>query len=176
MFILIAGQDAVKARMLGGTHADPARRMSLWRERTRRNLTQSKNGRCNLMWRGKNKPLFVAPVVVAALVAGATDVAAHARVKRASPAVGGAVIASAAPTELQVWFTERLEPALSTVEVVDSNGTRMDRGDVRIDPDDHTQLRVTLLPLPPGKYRVIWRVVSIDTHFRSGSFPFRVDP
>src|SRR6476659_10057996 len=78
--------------------------------------------------------------------------------------------------ELQVWFTEALEPALSTIEVLDRAGTRMDRGDVRVDPDDHTQLRVTLLPLPPGQYRVIWRVVSIDTHFRSGSFPFRVDP
>jgi hypothetical protein len=104
------------------------------------------------------------------------EVAAHARVKRANPAVGGVIIATAVPTELQVWFTEKLEPALSTIEVVDEVGTRVDRGDVRIDPDDQTQLRVTLLPLSPGRYRVIWRVVSIDTHFRSGSFPFRVDP
>jgi methionine-rich copper-binding protein CopC len=128
------------------------------------------------MRRAKNKPFLVALLVIAALAAVATDVAAHARVKRANPAVGGAVSASAAPKELQVWFTEALEPALSTLEVVDRAGTRMDRGDVRIDPDDHTQLRVTLLPLPPGQYRVLWRVVSIDTHLRSGSFPFRVDP
>ena len=49
-----------------------------------------------------------------------------------------------------MWFTEKLEPALSTIEVVDEAGTRMDRGDVRVDPDDQTQLRVTLLPLPQG--------------------------
>ena len=126
------------------------------------------------MRRANYKQLLAALLAIAALSAVATEVAAHARVKRANPAVGGAVTAQAAPTELQVWFTEALEPALSTIEVVDRAGTRMDRGDVRI--DDHTQLRVTLLPLPPGQYRVIWRVVSIDTHFRSGSFPFRVDP
>jgi len=57
-----------------------------------------------------------------------------------------------------------------------AHGDIIDGVVVRVDPDDHTQLRVTLLPLPPGQYRVIWRVVSIDTHFRSGSFPFRVDP
>jgi methionine-rich copper-binding protein CopC len=80
------------------------------------------------------------------------------------------------PTELQVWFTEKLEPALSTIQVLDASGTRMDRGDVRIDLEDQTQLRVTLLPLLPGRYRVIWRVVSTDTHLTSGAFPFRVDP
>ena len=128
------------------------------------------------MRRANDKPLLVALMAMAVLGAAATDVAAHARVKRAIPAVGGTVAASAAPAELQVWFTEALEPALSTIEVVDRAGTRMDRGDVRLDPDDHSLLRVTLLPLPPGQYRVIWRVVSIDTHVRSGSFPFRVDP
>jgi hypothetical protein len=34
------------------------------------------------------------------------EVAAHARVKRANHTVGGAVTAQAAPTELEVWFTE----------------------------------------------------------------------
>jgi methionine-rich copper-binding protein CopC len=126
--------------------------------------------------RWANKSLLVALLALTALSAVTTEIAAHARVKRANPAVGGAVTVSATPTELQVWFTEALEPALSTIQVVDSAGTRMDRGDVRIDPKDHTQLRVSLMPLPPGQYRVIWRVVSIDTHFRSGSFPFRVDP
>jgi copper resistance protein C len=124
----------------------------------------------------KNQALAVAVLIVVALSAIASEIAAHARVKRANPAVGGVVTEASAPTELQVWFTEKLEPALSTIEVVDQAGTRMDRGDVRVDTEDHTQLRVSLLPLPPGKYRVIWRVISVDTHFRSGSFPFRVDP
>jgi copper resistance protein C len=116
------------------------------------------------------------PLLIAALSALPVEVAAHARLKRANPAVGGVVVAAAVPAELQVWFTEKLEPALSTIKVVDASGTHMDRGDVRIDPEDQTQLRVTLLPLPPGRYHVIWRVVSTDTHLTSGAFPFRVDP
>ncbi len=114
----------------------------------------------------------MALLIVVALSGVASEVTAHARVKRANPAVGGVVTAASMPTELQVWFSEQLEPALSTIEVVDQAGTRMDRGDVRVDNEDHTQLRVSLAHLPPGKYRVIWRAVSIDTHFTSGSFPF----
>src|SRR5262249_35953398 len=132
--------------------------------------------RNKLMRHVSGQPRAMLLLLIAVLSALPVEVAAHARVKCANPAVGGCIIPSAVPRELQVWFTEKLEPALSTIEVVDEAGARMDRGDVRIDPDDQTQLRVTLLPLPPGRYRVIWRVVSIDTHFRSGSFPFRVDP
>src|SRR4051794_39103524 len=117
-------------------------------------------------------------LTVAAAVSSipAGDVFAHARVKRAIPAVGGVVSASDMPVELQVWFSEPLEAALSNIRVVNSGGAQMDRGDVRIDADDKTQLRVSLLPLPPDIYRVIWNVVSIDTHRRTGSFPFRVEP
>ena len=106
----------------------------------------------------------------------ADDVVAHARLKRANPPVGGVVSIAAAPAELQIWFSEPVEPALSSVEVRAPDGTRMDRGDLHGDVADRTQLRVTLLPLTPGTYRVLWRVVSVDTHRTNGSFPFRVEP
>ena len=104
----------------------------------------------------------------------ADDALAHARLKRANPPVGGTVSAKSVPTEVQVWFSEKVEPALSSIQVANSAGNRVDKGDVRADPADQTQLRVTLLPLSPGLYRVTWRVVSTDTHTTSGSFPFRV--
>jgi methionine-rich copper-binding protein CopC len=128
------------------------------------------------MRRANLKALVVAMLVITAPSADPTDVAAHARVKRANPAIGGAVAAAAAPTELQVWFTEALEPALSALEVVNHEGTRVDAGDAHVDADDHALMRVSVRPLSPGQYRVNWRVVSLDTHFTSGSFPFRVDP
>ena len=177
MIIFIDGPDAVKVRIRRSACPILPTSFLAAEGHSSQCTPNFRNDWCNLMRRANHKPpLAAALLTIAALSAVATEVAAHARVKRANPAVGGAVTAQAAPTELQVWFTEALEPALSTIEVVDRAGTRMDRGDVRVDPDDHTQLRVTLLPLPPGQYRVIWRVVSIDTHFRSGSFPFRVDP
>jgi hypothetical protein len=39
---------------------------------------------------------------------------------------------------------------------------------------DRTQLRVPLKTLPPGTYKVIWRVLSVDTHRTQGDFTFRV--
>jgi methionine-rich copper-binding protein CopC len=35
-------------------------------------------------------------------------------------------------------------------------------------------LHVGLKPLPPGTYRVHWRVLSVDTHTTEGSFTFQV--
>jgi copper resistance protein C len=37
-----------------------------------------------------------------------------------------------------------------------------------------TQLRVPVKTLPPGTYKVIWRVLSVDTHRTQGDFTFRV--
>jgi methionine-rich copper-binding protein CopC len=35
-------------------------------------------------------------------------------------------------------------------------------------------LRVSLPPLEPGRYRVTWRVLSVDTHVTEGDFTFEV--
>ena len=45
---------------------------------------------------------------------------AHAMLDRASPRVGSTV--AAAPKELMLWFTEKLEPAFSTAEVRNAQG------------------------------------------------------
>ena len=81
------------------------------------------------------------------LSAVASDVVAHARLKRANPAVGGIVSVSAVPVELQVWFTEPVEPALSTIRVVNSAGAQMDRGDLERRLDRHAS-EERLLPVP----------------------------
>src|SRR5919198_376582 len=81
-----------------------------------------------------------------------------------------------APAEVKLWFTERLEPAFSRVQVVNEAGARVDRADGAVDPSDRTLLRTTLVPLSPGRYTVIWRVVSVDTHVTEGDFAFRVAP
>ena len=117
-----------------------------------------------------------AVVTVAAMLTFAADAFAHARLKRANPPVGGTVRLVAVPEELQVWFTEGVEAALSEIKVVNAKGERVDRGDTRSDPADPTLLRVTLMSLKPGRYRVTWRVVSRDTHKTNGTFPFQVRP
>jgi methionine-rich copper-binding protein CopC len=35
-------------------------------------------------------------------------------------------------------------------------------------------MRIGLKPLPPGTYKVHWRVLSVDTHTTEGAFSFHV--
>jgi len=97
---------------------------------------------------------------------------AHAFLDHASPAVGSTVGAPLA--SVQLWFTERLEPAFSTVQVLGPAGERVDQGPSQVGPDDATRLWVALKPLAVGRYKVVWRVVSVDTHVTNGDFSFEV--
>jgi len=97
---------------------------------------------------------------------------AHAFLDHAEPRVGSTV--PAAPSEVRLWFSENLEPAFSTLKVVNASGQQVDEGDARVDPAKPNQLAISLKPLQPGDYTVRWRVVSVDTHATEGDFNFRV--
>ncbi len=99
---------------------------------------------------------------------------AHAFLDHATPAVGSTIHAS--PARVELWFTEELEPAFSTVRVLDQANRRRDDGDAKIDPRDPTALQVSLPALGPGRYRVEWRVLSVDTHVTEGDFTFVIAP
>ena len=98
----------------------------------------------------------------------------HAFLDHATPAVGSTV--HTAPREVRLWFSEPLEPAFSRLQVFDASGKPVDGGDGRVDASDRSVLMATLAALPPGTYRVVWRVVSIDTHVTEGDFTFDVAP
>lgn len=100
--------------------------------------------------------------------------AAHAFLDHAIPGVGSAVHES--PAQLKLWFSERLEPEFSTVEVLDRRGKRVDKGDPRVDSADPMLLRISLPLLAPGRYNVTWRVLSVDTHVARGQFTFDIAP
>jgi len=97
---------------------------------------------------------------------------AHAFLDHALPAVGSTV--HAAPGAVRLWFTEEIEPAFSSVRVQDNAGKEVDRGDSRVDAADPRVLTASLPSLAPGTYRVVWRVVSVDTHVTQGDFTFDV--
>jgi copper resistance protein C len=111
-----------------------------------------------------------------ALVAWALGVGfalAHSGLQRAEPPVESTL--KRPPKELKLYFSERLEPAYSRVRVEDGQGARVDRDDSRVDRSNPLLLRVTLPPLAPGTYTVIWRVLSVDSHTTEGRFTFRVE-
>jgi methionine-rich copper-binding protein CopC len=101
-------------------------------------------------------------------------VSAHAFLDHAVPSVGGKV--RAPPGEVTLRFTEKLEPAFCSVRVLDARGERVDKADARVDGGDPALLRVSLRAIPAGRYKVIWRVVSVDTHVTEGDFTFEVAP
>jgi methionine-rich copper-binding protein CopC len=117
-------------------------------------------------------------ILLAAWVVASMSVAsparAHAFLDHANPAVGSTVHGS--PPRVALWFTQELEPAFSTVRVLDQGNHRIDKGDEKVDPRDATLLQVSLPQLAPGRYRVEWRVLSVDTHVTEGDFTFVVAP
>ena len=100
-----------------------------------------------------------------------TNCQAHAMLDHASPPVGSSV--ATAPSEVRLQFTEKLEPAFSTIRVFDRAGRQVDKQDKQMDADG-TVMRVSLPPLPNGTYRVRWRALSVDTHATEGDYTFEV--
>ena len=117
------------------------------------------------------KRLFLGILVCLGVTSGAF---AHAFIDHADPKVGGKVKTS--PKEVRIWFTEKLEPAFSSIRVLDAQEKQVDKGDPRVDSKDPTLLIVSLPPLRAGKYKVVWRVTSVDTHKTEGDFQFQIVP
>jgi methionine-rich copper-binding protein CopC len=114
---------------------------------------------------------LVLALATCALTAGSA--AGHAVLQRAEPRVESKLKRS--PDEVRLYFSERLEPAYSSVRVLNDRNTQVDRRDSRVDRSDPVLLRVTLPPLPSGTYRIQWRVLSIDGDTTEGVFTFTVE-
>jgi methionine-rich copper-binding protein CopC len=99
------------------------------------------------------------------------EASAHAFLDHAEPRVGNTV--ATAPHEVTLWFTQKLEPAFSTVTVTNAAGQRVDAGKARV---SGSQMSVSLRATGPGTYHVNWHVLSVDTHTTDGNFTFKVGP
>jgi methionine-rich copper-binding protein CopC len=111
----------------------------------------------------------LAGIIPLLLLLAAGEAAAHAFLDHAEPRVGNRV--ATAPREVTLWFTQKLEPAFSAITVTNSAGQRVDTGKTRVSGN---QMSVSLRSGGAGTYRVIWRVLSVDTHTTDGNFTFQV--
>jgi copper resistance protein C len=118
-------------------------------------------------------PPYIASTLSALLLfpLGVGVVHAHAFLDHADPRVGNTV---KSPRIVSLWFTQNLESSFSTIEVLDSNGARMNVGNALVDTNDRKLLRVPVKVLPAGTYTVKWHVLSVDTHTTEGNFTFHV--
>jgi copper resistance protein C len=111
-------------------------------------------------------------VIFLVLVAASVRLEAHAFLKDANPGVGSTIQTSL--SEVRIRFTENIEPAVSSIQVFDASGKEVDKHDLHLDRSDHALLHISLPRLRAGTYKVVWRVVSVDTHVTNGNFTFRV--
>jgi copper transport protein len=105
--------------------------------------------------------------------AGPRPVAAHALLVSADPARNASV--PAAPTTITLTFTEPPDPAISTIQVLDSSGHPHGNPHPTVVAGQPTELQVHPGPLSDGVYTVAWKTVSkVDGHLVLGSFAFSV--
>src|SRR6201984_1542422 len=89
-------------------------------------------------------------LLCAGVVVGTGVALGHSGLQRSEPPVESTL--KRPPTEVKLYFSERLEPAYSTVRVEDGQGTRVDRDDSRVDRSNPRLMQVTLPPLARGTY------------------------
>lgn len=123
-------------------------------------------------WRG----LGLSLALLALLAWNLPKASAHASYERSNPPANASLPAGQLPAQVQVWFTERIEPNFSELSIFDKNGNRIDAGDSRVAPGDPKSLIISLKPgLPDGPYTVVFKNASAeDGHIVSGSFAFLV--
>jgi copper resistance protein C len=118
--------------------------------------------------------LFLHLVAIVATGMMAVAALAHAFLNQAVPPVDGTVATS--PKEIRLSFSEGVEPRFSGIELATSDGRAIASGPATPDPGDDKQLVLVLPPLAPGRYKVTWHVVSVDTHRTEGAYSFTVGP
>jgi copper transport protein len=116
---------------------------------------------------------LVAGAVALLLFSSAQPVFAHSELTNSTPQANAHL--NRAPAQVELTFSEAIDPNFSRIDVLNSQGVRVDNADNRVDPADPTRLTVSLRSLPDGVYTVSWRALSaVDGHLTEGSFPFSI--
>ena len=117
----------------------------------------------------------IAPLQVACLalwmVVGAVAAWGHATLLQTEPAASASL--PEAPTQVTLWFDQRVEPIFNSIRVVDLQGQRMDTGQPNVQEQGEA-VSIRLKSLSTGGYWVLWRVSSVDGHTVQGKFSFGV--
>jgi copper transport protein len=115
---------------------------------------------------------LVAVLTVLAVVPAAAG--AHAGLVKATPAAN--TILKEGPQELQLRYSEPVEPRFARISVTDASGKRLTAGLAHRVPGDPDTLAVPLRKPRVGWYLVFWRVISVDGHPVRGAYTYAVGP
>jgi len=122
-----------------------------------------------------SRPILLAVILFIAAAAWSQspgNAEAHATLVRSDPPVNARL--SESPTTVTAFYSESLDSRLSSMEVFDGAGARVDSGEVTFGPDP-AQMSVAVEKLAPAFYAVQWETLSsVDGHLLKGSIPFTV--
>ena len=109
-----------------------------------------------------------------ALIVAGPAALAHAFLDHASPAVGSTV--STPPQQIRLTFTQEIEPAFSRAGIATAQGQPIQTGPATVDRSNKAQLVLPVPRLGPGRYRITWHIVTVDTHPTEDAFEFEIKP
>ena len=95
---------------------------------------------------------------------------AHTKLEKSEPAAGATV--TAAPKQIQLWFNEKLDVAVSTIKVTSPSG-KVDVGPAHASGDRSLMAGISG-KVPDGTYTVAWQTAGDDGHVVKGDFTFAV--
>jgi hypothetical protein len=93
---------------------------------------------------------------------------AHAKLQKSEPAAGTTV--AAAPKQIQLWFNEKLDVAVSKVELTGPAG-KVELGPVHA-MDDKSLMAAISGKVADGAYTVSWQTAGDDGHAVKGDYTF----
>ena len=117
---------------------------------------------------------LVTALAAAAALALPAAASAHAVLLRTVPQAS--VVLATAPAELQLTYSEPVEPRFAIVSVTDAAAHQETTGPPHRSPSSPDTLVVPLKHVPEGWYLVYWRAISADGHPVRGAFTFAVGP
>jgi copper transport protein len=118
-------------------------------------------------------PLFL---LVPFLVEAHPQLPFHAQYDHSNPPANARLSSGHPPTQVQVWFTEQVDPNFSKLAVFNQQRRDVDLGNSHMAPNDPYSLIISLHPgLPDGAYTVVFHTVSAeDGHEVTSGFSFVV--
>ncbi len=117
--------------------------------------------------------IAIAGSIALSIVAFAGHAFAHAFPDFSQPMASSVVTGK--PPEVRVHFDSAIDPAKSTLRVLDKSGREMGASQAVVRADNRA-ISVALKPLTPGQYFVKWSAYSADGAHTMGGFSFTVAP
>ena len=97
----------------------------------------------------------------------------HIELERSEPAADSTV--HAAPTQIRLWFSERVQLPVTTVQLIGPDSARVALGRPSQAAGTGAPVVVAVQgPMRPGRQRVVWRTMARDGHAARGAFTFTI--